>query len=73
MQLCWKNFLKFYLASTTDGSKKREARSLLNSCVTGLLRKLSIRYKHQKLSMVCPVLEVYEERAQLSLILGTQK
>ena len=73
MQLCWKNFVKLYLASTTDGLKKREARILLKSGVTGLLRKLSTRYKHQKLSMVCPVLEVYEERAQLSLISGPQK
>jgi len=31
----------YYLASTTDGLKKREAWSLLTSCVTGLLRKLS--------------------------------
>ena len=72
MQLCWKNFLKFYLASSTDGLKKREAGSLLKSCATGLRRKLSTRYKHQKLSMVCPVLEVYEERAQLSLISNTR-
>ena len=25
LQLCWKNVLKLYLASTTDGLKKREA------------------------------------------------
>ena len=73
MQLCWTNFLKLYLVSTNDGLKKREAWSLLRSCDTRLLRKLSTRYKHQKLSMVCPVLEVYEERAQLSLISGPQK
>ena len=73
MQLCWKYFLKLYLASTTDGLKKREACRLLKSCVAGFLRKLSTRYKHQELSMVCPVLEVYEERAQLSLISGPQK
>ena len=63
LQLCWTNFLKLYLVSTTDGLKKREAWSLLRSCDTRLLRKLSTRYKHQKLSIVCPVLEVYEERA----------
>ena len=34
MQLYWKNFLNLYLASTTDGLKKREAWSLLKSCVT---------------------------------------
>ena len=73
MQLCWKNFLKPYLASTTDRLKKRETWSLLKSCVTGLLRKPSTRYKHQKLNMVCAVLEMYEERAQLSLISGPQK
>ena len=73
MQLCWKNFLKLYLASTTDGLKKREAWSLLKSCVTGLLRKLSTRYKLQKLTMVCPVLEMHEERAEQSLISGPQK
>ena len=44
MQLYWKNFLNLYLASTTDGLKKREAWSLLKSCVTRLLRKLSTRY-----------------------------
>ena len=60
MQLCWKNFLKLYLATTTDGLKKREAWSLLRSCDTRLLRKLSTRYKHQKLSMVCPVLEMHK-------------
>ena len=43
--------------------KEREAWSPLRSCDTGLLRKLSTRYKHQKLSMVFPVLDVYEERA----------
>ena len=73
MQLCWKNFLKPYLASTTNRLKKRETWSLLKSCVTGLLRKPSTRYKHQKLNMVCAVLELYEERAQLSLISGPQK
>ena len=73
MQLCWRNFLKPYLVSTTDGLKKREAWSLLKSYVTGLLRKLSTRYKHQKLSIVCPVLKMQEERAQPSLILGPQK
>ena len=31
------------------------------------------RYTHQKLGIVCAVLEVYEERAQLSLISGPQK
>ena len=31
------------------------------------------RYMHQKLGIVCAVLEVYEERAQLSLISGPQK
>ena len=51
MQLWWRNFLKLYLASTTDGLKKREAWSLLKSCITGLLKKLSTRYKHQKLSI----------------------
>ena len=59
--------------STTDGLKKMEAWSLLKSCVTGLLWKLSTRYKRQKLSMVCPVLEMYEERAQPSRISGSQK
>ena len=39
MQLCWKNFLKLYLASTTDALKKGEAWSLLKSCVTGLTQK----------------------------------
>ena len=73
MQLCWKNFLKLYLASTTDGLKKREAWNLLKSCITRLLRKLSTRYKHQKLRMVCSVLEIHEERAQSGLILGPQK
>ena len=34
MQLYWKNFLNLYLASTTDGLKKREAWSLLKSCIT---------------------------------------
>ena len=34
MQLYWKNFLNLYLASTTDGLKKRETWSLLKSCVT---------------------------------------
>ena len=34
MQLYWKNFLNLSLASTTDGLKKREAWSLLKSCVT---------------------------------------
>ena len=43
MQLCKKKFLKLYLASTTDGLKKREAWSLLKSCVTRMLRKLSTR------------------------------
>ena len=61
------------LASTTDGLKKREAWSLLKSCVTGLLRKLSTRYKHQKLIIVCPVLELHEERAQPNLISRPQK
>ena len=46
MQLCWKSFLALYLASTTHGLKKREAWSLLKSCVAGLLRKLNTRYKH---------------------------
>ena len=73
MQLYWKNFLNLYLASTTDGLKKREAWSLLKSCVTRLLRKLSTRYKLQKLSMVCPVRETQGERAQQSLISGPQK
>ena len=73
MQLCKKKFLKLYLASTTDGLKKREAWSLLKSCVTGMLRKLSTRYKHQKLIMVCLVLEIHEERAQPNLISGPQK
>ena len=46
----------------------------MKSCITAsLLRKLRTKYKHQKLSMVCPVLEVYEERPQLSLISGPQK
>ena len=72
-QLCWKNVLKLYLASTTDGLKKREAQSLLKSCITRLLRKLSTSYKHQKLRMVCSVLEIHEERAQPGLILGPQK
>ena len=68
------NFLKLHLASTTDGLKKREAWSLLKSCVTGLLRKLSTRYKHQQLSMIFPVMEMHEERAQPSLrISGPQK
>ena len=31
------------------------------------------RYMHQKLGIVCAVLEVYEERAQVSLISGPQK
>ena len=44
MELCWKNVLKLYLAITTDGLKKREAWSLLQSSITGLLRKLSTRY-----------------------------
>ena len=43
------------------------------SCITGLLIKLSTRYKHQKLSMVCPVLEIHNERAKPSLISGSQK
>ena len=73
MQLCWRNFLKPYLASTTGRLKKREVWSLLKSYVAGLLRKLSTRYKHQKLSMVCPVLEMQEERAQPSLIATPQK
>ena len=73
MQLCWKNVLKFYLTSATDGLKKREAWSLLKSCVTGLLRKLTTRYKHQRLSMIFPVMEMHEERAQPSLISGPQK
>ena len=68
IQLCWKN-----LASTTDSLKKREAWSLLKSDVAGLLRKLSTRYKHQQLSMVLPVMEMHEERAQPSLISGPQK
>ena len=45
----------------------------MKSYVAGLLRKLSTRYKYQKLNMVCAVLEVYEERVQLSLISGPQK
>ena len=45
----------------------------MKRCVIGLLRRLSIRYKHQKLSMVCPVSEIQEERAQPSLISGLQK
>ena len=73
MQLCWKNFLKLYLASTNDALKKREAWSLLKSCVIGLVRKLSTRYKHQQLSMIFPVMEIHEERAQPSLISGPQK
>ena len=73
MQLCWKNFLNLYLASTTDALKKREAWSLLKSCVTGLVRKLSTRYKHQQLSMIFPVIQMHEERAQPSLISGPQK
>ena len=43
------------------------------SCITGLQMKLSTRYKHQKLSMVCPVLEIHKERAKPSLISGSQK
>ena len=35
-------------------------------------RKLSARYKHRKLSMVFPVLEMHEGRGQ-GLILGLQK
>ena len=73
MQLCWKNFLKLYLASTTDALKKREAWSLLKSCVTGLMRKLSTRYKHQQLNTIFPVMEMHEERAQPSLISRPQK
>ena len=46
---------------------------LLKSCVIGLLRKLSTRCKHQKLSMVCPVLETLWERAQPSLISGRRR
>ena len=45
----------------------------MKSCVTRLLRKLSTRYKHQKLIMVCPVLEIREERAQPNLISRPQK
>ena len=35
--------------------------------------KLSTEYNYQKLSMVCPVLEIHEEGAQPSLISGPQK
>ena len=45
----------------------------MKSCVIGLLRRLSTRYKHLKLSMVCPVSQIHEERAQPSLISGPQK
>ena len=53
--------------------EKGEAWSLLKSCVTGLLRMLSTRYKDEQLSMVFPVMEMHEERAQPSLISGPQK
>ena len=56
-----------YFASTTDGLKRGEAWILLTSCVTGFLRRLSTRYKHQILSMVFPVLEMHKGRAQASL------
>ena len=68
MQLCWKNDLKLYLACTTDGLNKRK-----HGPVTGLLRKLSTRYKHKQLRMVCPVMEMHEEGAQPSFISGPQK
>ena len=71
MQLRWKNFLKLYLASATDGLNRGEAWSLLTSSAPRLLRKLSTSYKHQKLSIFCPVLEMHEERAQPSFISGS--
>ena len=62
-----KRLQALYLASTTDGLKRGESWILLTSCVTGFLRRLSTRYKHQILSMVFPVLEMHKGRAQASL------
>ena len=62
MQLWWRNFLNLYLASTTDGLKKRALQSMESFEELGhwvAKEAVSTRYKHQKLSMVCPVLENY--------------
>ena len=73
MQLCWKNFLELLLSQYYRWIKEKGSMQSLKSWVTGLLKKLSNSYKHQKLSMVCSVLEIHEERAQPSLISGPQK
>ena len=51
MQLCWKNFLELLLSQYYRWIKEKGSMQSLKSWVTGLLKKLSNSYKHQKLSM----------------------
>ena len=53
MELCWKNVLKLYLATTTDGLKKRGSMESLAEQHHWVAEEAEYQvYKHQQLRIV---------------------